>query len=133
MLALSLGGVSKANISMLAPTQQLRTKPAAHTSTTFLCPLVGLAGALIAVVFFYAVNASDTVDTFLSWTCRWRDVPMSQQPHWATLCRQSHAGLDMAIALVPLEVIALGLAALQLKTETYLDRYLGARKSPALS
>ncbi|GAB1320467.1 hypothetical protein MFIFM68171_10677 [Madurella fahalii] len=113
--------------------RSLRTKAAAHTSTTFLCPLVGLAGALIAVIFFYAVNASDTVETFLSWTCRWKVIPMAQQPHWDTLCEQSHAGLGMAIALIPVEVIAVCLAAFQLKTEKYMDRYLGAKKSPALS
>ncbi|KAK4043965.1 hypothetical protein C8A01DRAFT_31838 [Parachaetomium inaequale] len=111
----------------------LRAKTTAHTSATFLAPLVGLAGALVAVVFYYAVNASDVSDSFLSWTCRWRDVPMSQAPHWDTLCQQGHAGLYLAILLIPVEVVALALAAFQVKVERYTDRYLGARKTPVLS
>ncbi|KAL2024414.1 hypothetical protein VTK56DRAFT_8225 [Thermocarpiscus australiensis] len=111
----------------------LRAKTVAHTTVTFFCPLVGLTAALIAVIFFYAVNASETVDTFLSWTCRWRDIPMGQQPHWGTLCRQSYAGLYLAILLIPVEVIILGLAAFQLKLERYTERYAGARKSPVPS
>jgi hypothetical protein len=100
---------------------------------TFVAPLIGLTGALIAVVFYYVVNASEVADTFLSWTCRWKDVPMSQAPHWDTLCQQSHAGLYLAILLIPVEVAALGLAAFQMKTEKYTDRYLGARKTPVLN
>ncbi|KAK4237922.1 hypothetical protein C8A03DRAFT_44287 [Achaetomium macrosporum] len=108
----------------------LRARATAHTSVTFLAPLVGLTGALIAVVFYYVVNASETTDTFLSWTCRWKDVSMSQQPHWNTLCHQSHAGLYLAILLIPVEVVALGLAARQMQLERYTDRYLAARKTP---
>lgn len=100
---------------------------------TFAAPLLGLTGALIGVVFYYVVNASEVADTFLSWTCRWKDVPMSQAPHWGTLCQQSHAGLYLAILLIPVEVVALGLAAFQMKTEKYTDRYLGARKTPVLN
>jgi cytochrome bd-type quinol oxidase subunit 2 len=112
---------------------QLRARKTAHTSSTLLAPLIGLAGALVAVVFYYAVNASDVSDSFLSWTCRWRDVPMSQAPHWGTLCQQGHAGLYLAILLIPVEVVALALAVFQMKVERYTDRYLGARKTPVLS
>jgi hypothetical protein len=111
----------------------LRARKTAHTSSTLLAPLIGLAGALVAVVFYYAVNASDVSDSFLSWTCRWRDVPMSQAPHWGTLCQQGHAGLYLAILLIPVEVVALALAVFQMKVERYTDRYLGARKTPVLS
>jgi hypothetical protein len=100
---------------------------------TFLAPLVGLVGALIAVIFYYAVNASETTDTFLSWTCRWKEVSMSQQPHWGTLCQQSHAGLYLAILLIPVEVVALALAARQMQLERYTDRYLAARKTPVVA
>jgi hypothetical protein len=72
-------------------------------------------------------------DTLLSWTCRWTDVPMAQSPRWDTLCRQGHAGLYLAILLIPVEVAALGLAAFQVKVERYTDRYLGARKTPVLA
>lgn len=112
---------------------QLRARQTAHTSVTFVAPLIGAAAALIAVIFYYVVNASDTVDTFVSWTCRWQDIPMTQQPRWDTLCQQSHAGLYMAILLIPVEAIALVLAGLQMKTERYTDEYLRARKTPVLS
>ena len=112
---------------------QLRCRAKAHTSVTFLAPLIGLTGALIAVIFYYVVNASDVSDTFLSWTCRWKDIPMTQAPHWGTLCQQGHAALYLAILLLPVELVALGLAAWKLKVETYTDKYLGARKTPVLS
>ncbi|KAK4163454.1 hypothetical protein QBC43DRAFT_212913 [Cladorrhinum sp. PSN259] len=111
----------------------LRSKKLAHTSCSFASPLVGLIAALVAVILFYSINASETVDTFTSWTCRWRHVSMSQQPHWGTLCQQSYAGLYLAILLIPVEAIALGLAAFQMKLERYTEKYEGAKKSPALS
>lgn len=111
---------------------KLRAKTTLHTSSTFLFPLIGLAAALIAIIFYYVVNASDSVDTFVSWTCRWKDIPMTQQPHWAELCRQSHAGLYLAIVLIPVEAAALGLAGVLLKMERYTEKYLGARKTPVI-
>lgn len=117
--------------------QSLRSKATVHTSTTFAAPLVGLAAALIAIIFFYAVNASEEVDTFLSWTCRWKAVPMVQEPHWDTLCHQSQAGLYLAILLIPVEAAALGLAVFQMKAETYTSAYSNAtanrKGSPTLS
>jgi len=101
---------------------------------TFAAPLVGLTAALIAIIFFYAVNASEDVDTFLSWTCRWRSVPMDITPHWGTLCRQSEGGLYLSILLIPVEAAALGLAGYQMKVERYTNAYSSARKgSPALA
>jgi hypothetical protein len=114
-------------------TLQLRNKTIGHTSITFAAPFISLAAALIAIIFFYAVNASDTVDTFLSWTCRWKSVSMSQQPHWGMLCRESWAGLYLSILLIPVEAIALGLAGYQLKVERHTNAYARARKgSPAM-
>jgi len=107
-----------------------------HTSTTFVAPLIGVTAALIAIIFFYAVNASDDVDTFLSWTCRWSHVPMTQQPSWGTLCDQSRTALYLAILLIPVEAAALGLAGFQLKMEKYADSYATATRrkgSPSLS
>ncbi|KAK0722858.1 hypothetical protein B0T26DRAFT_643646 [Lasiosphaeria miniovina] len=108
-----------ANIAALcfSKVRVLRNRTTAHTSLTFAAPLVGLAAALIAIAFFYAVNADATVDTFLSWTCRWQALPMDQSPRWADLCRQSHAGLYLAILLIPVEAAALGLAAYQFRAE----------------
>ncbi|KAK0661258.1 hypothetical protein QBC41DRAFT_383031 [Cercophora samala] len=111
----------------------LRNKTTLHTSTTLAAPAIGLIASLISVIFFYAANSSDTVDTFASWTCRWRDIPMGQQPHWGTLCRQSYAGLYLAVLLIPVEVVGLGLAVWEKKVGGYVEGYQGARKSPALS
>ncbi|KAK4179265.1 hypothetical protein QBC36DRAFT_363788 [Triangularia setosa] len=111
----------------------LRNKQTLHTSSTLAAPVVGLIASLISVIFFYAANASDTVDTFASWTCRWGDIPMGQQPHWGTLCRQSYAGLYLAILLIPVEAAGLGLAVWQGRVGRYVEGYQGARKSPALS
>lgn len=86
----------------------------------------------MAVIFYYAVNASATADTLVSWTCRWRDIPMARQPHWDTLCRQGRAGLYLAVVLIPVEAIALGLAAVQMRAERYVGGYLGARKTPVM-
>jgi hypothetical protein len=66
------------------------------------------------MAYFYAVNASDVVDTVQSWSCRWRDVAMVTRPHFGTLCKQSRAGLALAVFLVPLEVIVLGVALYEL-------------------
>ncbi|KAL2164439.1 hypothetical protein VTH06DRAFT_3655 [Thermothelomyces fergusii] len=107
---------------------------AARTAAAFfLAPLAGLAGAVVGVAFFYAADASDGADTFLSWTCRWEAVPMWRAPRWAPLCRQARAALYLAVLLLPAELAALGLAAFRLRVERYTERYLGARKTPPLS
>lgn len=58
---------------------------------------------------------------------------MTQAPRWDTLCQQGHAGLYLAILLLPVEVVALGLAGAVVKIEGYTERYLGARKTPVVS
>ncbi|EFX04696.1 hypothetical protein CMQ_1624 [Grosmannia clavigera kw1407] len=107
----------------------------AHTPLTFVAPFVGLVAAIIAIAFFYAINRSTTADTLLSWSCRWRNVTLSGRPHFATLCRTSHAGVYLAILLIPVEAAALGLAGWQLKLRRFVLAYSQARKtpSPALS
>ncbi|KAK0621326.1 hypothetical protein B0T17DRAFT_508686 [Bombardia bombarda] len=137
-VALVIGSVIVAVSNIVAlcfsKVRVLRNKTTTHTALTFAAPLVGLAAALIAIIFFYTVNASDSVDTFLSWTCRWTAVSMSQSPHWGTLCKQSQAGLYLSIVLIPVEAVALGLAAYVVKAERYTNAYNSARKgSPALS
>jgi len=107
---------------------QIRHNTPVHTPVTFAAPLVGLAAAIIAIVFFYAVNASNTVDTLLSWTCRWTAVSMSQKPHFGTLCRESRAGVILAILLIPIELAALVLAGWQMKVERHTTAYNQARK-----
>lgn len=92
----------------------LRDRSVVLTTATFAAPMVALIASVIAMTYFYAVNASDEVDTVQSWSCRWRDVAMLQRPHWATLCKQSQAGLTLSVLLVPLEAIVLGVALYEL-------------------
>ncbi len=82
---------------------------------------------------FYVANNSATADTLTSWSCRWRHLALtsSAAPKFAGLCRASHAAVDLAIILVPVEFLALVLAGWQLKVERYTAAYAHARKSPS--
>ncbi|RKK57844.1 hypothetical protein BFJ68_g1125 [Fusarium oxysporum] len=114
-----------------------RRNAAVKAAITFVPPAIALVAAIIAMSFFYGVNASTTNDSLQSWTCRWKDVTMNVQPHFGTLCKQSRAGVALSVMLVPVEAIILGLAAYQFTLEKRFD--LGARGpsrkagSPALS
>ncbi|KND92659.1 hypothetical protein TOPH_02495 [Tolypocladium ophioglossoides CBS 100239] len=100
----------------------LRARAGAHASASLAAPVVGFIAALVAMAFFYAINASTTIDTFQSWTCRWKQVNMTAQPHFGTLCRQSKVGLILAVLLVPLELFVLATACFQV----FLERKVGA-------
>lgn len=67
--------------------------------------------------FFYSINASITVDTLQSWSCRWSDVLMMTRPHFGTLCKQSKAGLYLSILLIPIEAIIVGMGGYQMMLE----------------
>lgn len=90
---------------------QLQNKPLIQTMLSVFAPTTGLIAALVAVSFFYAMNASDTTDTVLSWTCRWSDVIMTDSPHWNQLCKESQAALYTMVVLIPLELGSIALAA----------------------
>ncbi|KAF7546465.1 hypothetical protein G7Z17_g8407 [Cylindrodendrum hubeiense] len=110
-------------ISLLASkTQVVRSRSGVHMALSFTAPAVAFIAALVAMAFFYAVNASTTADSFQSWTCRWKDVAMMTQPHFGTLCKQSKAGLGLAVFLVPLEVIILGVAGYQASLQRQVDQ-----------
>jgi len=111
------------------PSNQLRQRTAVHKPLMFVAPFVGLAAAVIAIIFFYAVNTSDTYDTLLSWTCRWKEVGMAQKPHFGTLCKESWAGLYLSILLIPVEAAVFALAIWQVKVEKHTSAYSQARKS----
>ncbi|KAL1868654.1 hypothetical protein VTK73DRAFT_3570 [Phialemonium thermophilum] len=115
--------------------QSLRnTAPTAHLSVSFAAPLIGLIAAVVAMTLFYAVNASHTVDTLLSWTCRWSRVAMQQRPHFGSLCRESHVAVYLSILLIPVEAFVLGVAAWQRVIEGHTSAYARARKaSPVIS
>ncbi|KAI3401225.1 hypothetical protein diail_11931 [Diaporthe ilicicola] len=122
--------VTIANIAGLlcSKVPHLRNNTPLHTPIMFAAPLVGFVAALVAVIIFYAINASSTTDSLLSWTCRWRALNMRQAPYFGTLCSQSWASVYLAVILVPLEAIALCAAGWQLKVEKHLAAYAHARK-----
>ncbi|KAG6365018.1 hypothetical protein INS49_006624 [Diaporthe citri] len=122
--------VTLANLAALlcSKVPRLRNNTPVHTPVMFAAPVVGFVAALVAVIVFYAINASETTDSLLSWTCRWRSVQMGQAPYFGTLCGQSWASVYLAVVLVPLEAIALCAAGWQLKVEKHVTAYAHARK-----
>jgi hypothetical protein len=105
-----------------------------HSFITPGAALVGLAAALLAIIWFYSVNGSDSVDTLLSWSCRWEGLSMTQKPNWAKLCRESHVSLYLSILLIPVEVITLVVVGFRRATERDISALSRTRKgSPTLS
>ncbi|KAF4452651.1 hypothetical protein FALBO_16142 [Fusarium albosuccineum] len=117
--------------------KKIRSNAGVKMTLVFAPPIIAFVAAIISMSFFYAVNASTTADSFQSWTCRWRDVAMTTQPHFGTLCKQSWAGVVLSVMLVPVEAIILGLAAYQFSLERRVNlatRGPGRKAgSPALS
>ncbi|KAI0123856.1 hypothetical protein BJ170DRAFT_98861 [Xylariales sp. AK1849] len=113
----------------------LRNRTHIHTPLTFVAPFVGFAAVMIAMIFFYAINASTTVDTLQSWSCQWESVGMTMKPHFGTLCRESKTALYLSIILIPIEAIILSLASYQVILERKVNGIAQSRKhgSPALS
>ena len=124
-------GGQKFNLSAdtFASPSQLRSRTPVHTSVTFVAPFVGLIAALVAMILFYAVNASQTTDTLLSWTCRWKALSMAQKPQFGALCKESWAGVYLSILLIPVECAALLLATWQMRVEKHASAYSRARKT----
>ncbi|KAJ4424300.1 hypothetical protein N0V82_001000 [Gnomoniopsis sp. IMI 355080] len=122
--------VTVANIAGLlcSKVPHIRNNTPFHTPMMFAAPFLGFVAALVAIILFYAINASTTTDTLLSWTCRWQSVSMTAEPHFGTLCHSNWASVVLAVVLVPLEAIALCVAAWQLKTEKHVANYASARK-----
>ncbi|KAF6844938.1 hypothetical protein CMUS01_00604 [Colletotrichum musicola] len=102
--------------------QSLRGRKLLHNGVAVAAPAFGLVAAVIAMSFFYSINASTTVDTLQSWSCRWSQVAMAQRPHFGTLCKQSQAGLYLSVLLIPIEVIVLGAGAYQMVLEKNVSR-----------
>lgn len=90
--------------------KSLGDKAALNAIAILVPTAISFIAALIAISFFYTVNASTEVDTVQSWSCQWRDVSMTMRPHFGTLCKQTQAGIGLAVALVPLQVITLGVS-----------------------
>jgi hypothetical protein len=102
--------------------------------TSIIVPFIGTVLAVATVGEFWAINSSNTDDTLLSWTCRWKSVPMGQQPYFGTLCHENWAAVIMAIVVMVLEIGIFALGAYQ----WYLERHIitsarSKQSSPALS
>lgn len=102
--------------------QSLRGQILIHNSLAVAAPTIGLLASMIAMSFFYSINASRTVDTLQSWSCRWSEVTMLTRPHFGTLCKQSKAGLYLSVLLIPVEAIILGAGAYQMILERNTSR-----------
>lgn len=93
--------------------QALRNRATIHTPVAFLAPSVSFAAVMVAMILFYAVNASTTVDTVQSWSCQWGDASMTMKPYFGTLCRESKTALYLSVILVPVELAIFTLAGYQ--------------------
>ncbi|KAK6834269.1 hypothetical protein PG995_013996 [Apiospora arundinis] len=114
--------------------KMLRNGTALHTPLTFAAPFVGFVAVMIAMIFFYAVNASTTVDTVQSWSCQWESVSMQMKPHFGAVCKETKTALYLSIILIPVEAIILSLAGYQMMLERKAAGAAQSRKgSPALS
>jgi len=113
----------------------LRRKASLHTVISYIAPAVGLIVALVAISFFYGVNASNTTHSLQSWSCQWSAIDMNMKPHFGTLCKESKAGLYLMVMMIPLEVLVLSIVAFGAVTEKK-QRRVGVperKGSPALS
>ncbi|KAK5636981.1 hypothetical protein RRF57_012693 [Xylaria bambusicola] len=115
--------------------QVLHNQRFMHTSLTFIAPFVGFVAALIGISFYYGVNASSAVDTLQSWSCRWSSINMRIEPYFGTLCRQSQTALYLSVILVPVELVTLAAAGVQMSLERKASVFVPEHKpsSPALS
>lgn len=113
---------------------QLRSKKTFHSFTSVIAPFIGTVLAVVTVGEFWAVNASMTEDTLLSWTCRWKSVAMGQQPYFGTLCHENWAAVIMSIIVMVIEMVILGLGAYQWFLERHIATSMASRQtSPVLS
>jgi hypothetical protein len=78
---------------------------------TLTPPLISLIASLISTSFFYGYNASSSTWTLRSWSCQWKAVSMTSNPHWGKLCAESETGVDLMVMLLVVEGLVLGLAA----------------------
>ncbi|OIW33746.1 hypothetical protein CONLIGDRAFT_677498 [Coniochaeta ligniaria NRRL 30616] len=112
----------------------LRSKRLFHSLTSIIAPFIGTVLAVVTVGEFWAINASNTDDTLLSWTCRWKSVPMGQQPYFGTLCHENWAAVIMAIVVMVLEIGILALGSYQWFLERHIVTTVRSRQdSPVMS
>jgi hypothetical protein len=83
--------------------------------------------------FFYAINTSTTTETLQSWSCRWSSVDMPNPPYFGTLCRESQTALYMMIAMIPLQLVLLGITTFEFIAEKKNPVITEWKGSPAMS
>ncbi|KAI2638270.1 hypothetical protein GGS21DRAFT_488981 [Xylaria nigripes] len=105
-----------------------RNKPRAQTTMNIMAPFCGFVAVLVAVAFFYAVNASPRIDTLQSWSCQWAYVQMHRQPYFATLCGQSKTAVYLSVILVPVQLMALTVTFTQMDLERKAAGTVSSRK-----
>ncbi|KAI1489179.1 hypothetical protein F5X96DRAFT_670910 [Biscogniauxia mediterranea] len=139
-IALVVGGVvvvfANAVSLLFSKVQVLRGQALIHTPLTFLAPFVGFVAVMVSMIFFYAVNASISVDTVQSWSCRWGYTSMDRRPYFGTLCKESQTALYLSVVLVPIELIIFTTAGYQVTMERRASKLLPTihkSSSPALS
>ncbi|OTB00103.1 hypothetical protein M426DRAFT_324515 [Hypoxylon sp. CI-4A] len=130
-LVIGSGIVVVANaISLLASkVRVLRNRTSVHAPITFAAPFVGFTAVMISMIFFYAVNTSNTDDTLQSWSCHWKQASMTAKPHFGTLCNESRTALYLSVALVPVELIVFTVAGFQSILERNSARVMPSPKS----
>ncbi|KAK8066082.1 hypothetical protein PG997_012829 [Apiospora hydei] len=125
---------SAGELTNMKPRSKLRNGTSLHTPLTFAAPFVGFVAVMISMILFYAVNASTTVDTVQSWSCRWESVSMQMKPHFGAVCKETKTALYLSIILIPVEAFVLSLAGYQMILERKAAGMERSRKgSPALS
>jgi hypothetical protein len=58
---------------------------------------------------------------------------MTTSPHWGVLCRESEAALYMSIAMIPLQLIIVGLAGYSYLADKKAQIIVERKGSPAMS
>ncbi|KAI0481062.1 hypothetical protein GGR56DRAFT_303302 [Xylariaceae sp. FL0804] len=138
-IALVAGGavvvLSNALALLCSKVKTIRNRASVHSPLTLAAPFAGFVGVMVGMIFFYAVNASTTVDTVQSWSCRWGGASMDTRPYFGSLCRESRAALYLSVVLVPLELAIFAMAGYQMLLERKAGGLAPATKSssPALS
>ncbi|KAL7626330.1 hypothetical protein AAE478_003102 [Parahypoxylon ruwenzoriense] len=107
----------------------LRNRTSLHTPLSLAAPFIGFIAAMISMIFFYAVNASNSNDTLQSWSCQWGFAGMSMKPHFRTLCDESRTALYLSVVLVPVELAVLTVAGYQMILERKSSSIFPFRKS----
>ncbi|KXJ97726.1 hypothetical protein Micbo1qcDRAFT_230306 [Microdochium bolleyi] len=137
--ALIAGGVlvvlSNLVALVFAHIRMLRDKRTVHCLVDVAAPTIGFVSIFVAIVLFYAVNASTTTDTIQSWSCQWDFTTMNVKPYFSSVCKESKTALYLSIILIPVELAAVALATrrLLLHKKSQLNQKASRSSSPSIA